>query len=639
MDKGKKIVVKSPGLYFELDLGDGEGGQGEDQKDQRDQGERQDQPQQKNQKRGQNPDSGQQQGSGEGQEGQGEGDQEREGQEGPGGGRGSSSKSKGSKGGGEEDGEPGEGDQEGEGSGGSPNPSGDKRGKGGEPSSEKEGGDGGGEEEGGEEGEGSGEREGEKQGQGKQQGGEGSKGGQQQGKQTFDPTDAIKPYKASTAFDMDPRAEDEGEGPQGPHGPHGPQGPQGPHGPQGPKKPGESRDGDSPGKDKGEDDDGVFKVKVDPKKVLPNFNRSEKDNEESGDEDREIQDPVGVFNPNIEVSQSKGSRSWQDAERKVQKKFVIPSGDFNVVVYDFGHYKVGGNISSTVSNRLEMVLKEVLRPFVKKPTYRLDPSVPLPTKAVSRSDKADDGSTLDLPRMAFGTISQFKGFSFREFVVFVDVSGSMDIEQIQLGLASFYRALTRLGLSTSTVRAYTLYHATNLALAVYTGKPSAVANAVASGAKDKSILEATGQTNASESALTSKFELVLNAFRGGRSLITKAMPFFWFSDFYWSVSRSSGTFNKFLENKVSVLFLTHDNKDIEEVMANLELSGGENEEGLLGYLGTTICRILMGSMYGIVLDPLLRSKVMFMTPPLMEVVDRTKFSSFSVKKSRCYRKR
>ncbi len=340
-------------------------------------------------------------------------------------------------------------------------------------------------------------------------------------------------------------------------------------------------------------------------------------------EDLDNIDPLSV------VRGEGGKRSDEEVKRSGRAVFHVTHGGKDVSVNVFSQYWASKSKPAPSNQRLASVLRTILSPFLRSSSKSaLDPSVPLPGFSVSRGPSSHG---VNRPRMAFGAVDQVPSLSLDKSIVFVDVSASMSQDLVYSALRSFYRAISDLGFN--RIVSITIYHAGDIVIVPYVGKPMAVAEAVASGMSDRAVVSLTGMTNGSEPALTAKIRSVLSHVPNGSLLYGSSIPVFWFSDFLWN-TETSPDFSRFLSNKLLLTFVSmaRDGDPIDTFMNPSESSDWVASLGL-----DTLCKIYRQVQYGAIMDGAFRSNRVLLTPGLYDLVGVANASGYTFSKSRCYK--
>ena len=469
---------------------------------------------------------------------------------------------------GKESGEGGKGGKEGdedEGDGESVEGEGEK----GEPGGDQEGEEGGGEE---------GEREGKGQGQ--------EKGEGESGDEDSDSSGTGGQGKSPNDMDMDiddilggggsNDNDDDGEDEDGENGDY-----------EDDRKKGKDKEKDNDkGKEKGKRGKGE-REKDGGKKKQP-----EDDNEMEGEtSDIDEFPPSGEPDPKVLDVVFGKTRQVDEQENKfIHRSFVFSAKGNQIQVFKIEYKGSRGSGDRTYIKKLANLVYWLYEPYLKSSSTDLDPSEPVISSPISpqglRSPRAHER-----PIISYGAISRVERVDFNKLIVFIDVSGSMDMNVVGRAVNSyFYSVFSGLKKSASqVVKVLVVMHGTNAGVFGLSSSWRNAGGIIAKVAESSRNIVGTG--NGSESTLTHRIVDILkttNPVPGANisSFILGQVPIIWITDFLWSVSVSP-QFTNFLKNKPALLIST------------LGDPGERGDESVFGDLGhETALTILRRVPYG-----------------------------------------
>jgi hypothetical protein len=410
--------------------------------------------------------------------------------------------------------------------------------------------------------EGDGEKGGEKEGKekdgkdgevGKRQGGE--KDGEEGGKGKVGDEEGGKGRGGDDELgDLDKiRGQDILGGGKGPRGPNdddnqkgGPRRP-----PHGPREKGKGKDGNESSKDKtrgkpdrpgepgddSKDDDGVVEVSSDITDVPP-----------PGEEDPSV----------LDVIFGKDKKEVSEKENKIiSKSFVFRSGNDSVKVFQIepkGKFSVGDR---KYIKKLADLVYYLYEPYLKAPDVDLDPGVPVISSPISSRGLRSE-QPHERPKISYGALSTLDRVDFSRLIVFIDVSGSMDMVMVSRVINSYFQSVFsalkkhhgRL------VKVVVVLHGTDVGVFGISSSWVTAAQTIAGVAESSRDL--VGMGNGSESTLTHRIVDILRTVSpipGINQFINGPVPLIWITDFYWVIN-AGNQLTQFLREKPALLIST-----------------------------------------------------------------------------------
>ncbi len=297
-------------------------------------------------------------------------------------------------------------------------------------------------------------------------------------------------------------------------------------------KPGKSKPGES-----GEDDSAV-EVSSDITDVPP----------QSQEEDPEI----------LDVFFNKDRKEVTEKENKIiRKSFVFKSGDESVEVF---HITPKGKFSSgdrSHIRKLANLVYYLYEPYLKTPGVNLDPGVPVISSPISSRGLRSD-QPHGRPKISYGALSTVDQVDFSKLIVFIDVSGSMDMVMVSRVINSYFQSVfTALRKHHGKlIRAVVVLHGTKVGVFGITSPWVTAAQTIAGVAESSRDL--VGMGNGSESTLTDRIVDILRTVSpipGIGQFINGQVPLLWISDFYWAIKPGNQLTN-FLREKPALLIST-----------------------------------------------------------------------------------
>ncbi len=307
-----------------------------------------------------------------------------------------------------------------------------------------------------------------------------------------------------------------------------------------PRKPGEPGEPTDP-----EDDNSVLEVSSDITNVPP----------ASDEKDPSVLDIIFDKNKK-EVSQKEN--------KVIHKSFVFRSGNKSIEVFRItprGNFSVGDR---TYIKKLANLVYYLYEPYLKAPNVDLDPSASVIDSPIS-SRGLRSGRPHERPRISYGALSALDQVDFSKLIVFIDVSGSMDMVMVSRVINSYFQSVfTALRKSHGkTVKALVVLHGTNVAVFGINQSWLIAAQTIAGVAESSRGL--VGMMNGSESTLTHRIVDILgdegvfpSEELGGirsNSFINGQIPLIWITDFYWEINPGE-QLNRFLRHKPALLIST-----------------------------------------------------------------------------------
>jgi hypothetical protein len=332
---------------------------------------------------------------------------------------------------------------------------------------------------------------------------------------------------------------------------------------------GRDRDGDGGGRppqgpserDKKGDKEGTAKDKSDKGKSDESGDRGEPGDDEGVEEISsdinnvppvDEEDDPGV----LDIIFNKDKKEVSEKENKIiSKSFVYRSGRKSIEVFLItpkGRFSHG---SKGRIRELADLVYYLYEPYLKAPSVDLDPGVPVIDTPVSsrglRSERPHER-----PKISFGALSTLDLVDFSKLIVFIDVSGSMDMDMVSKVINSYFHSIFSV-IRSRRVTAVVVLHGTNVGVFGITASSWLnVAPTIAGVAESSRGL--VGMDNGSESILTEKIVKILSEVSPIKQIgqfIHGQVPLIWISDFYWEIT-PGGELTTFLRNKPALLIST-----------------------------------------------------------------------------------
>jgi hypothetical protein len=339
-----------------------------------------------------------------------------------------------------------------------------------------------------------------------------------------------------------------------------------------PKKPGETGDPTDP-----KDDDTAVEVSSDITDVPPVS---------------EVEDPRV-----LDVIFGKDKKEVSQKENKViHKSFVFRSGKESVEVFQItpkGRFSVGDR---TYIKKLANLVYYLYEPFLKAPDVDLDPGASVIDSPIS-SRGLRSGRPHERPRISYGALSTLDRVDFSKLIVFIDVSGSMDMVMVSRVINSYFQSVfTALRKNQGKlVKVVVILHGTNAGVFGITSPWVTAAQTIAGVAESSRGL--VGTINGSESTLTHRIVDILRTvspIQGINDFINGPVPLIWITDFYWAISPGD-QLSQFLRQKPALLISTVG--DPEDVAKGLGDKADENfSGGAFGTARTIMSKVPYGAL-------------------------------------------
>jgi len=342
--------------------------------------------------------------------------------------------------------------------------------------------------------------------------------------------------------------------------------------PQGPRKKGKNgkdKEGRDKSKEPGEpgepteprdNDDGTLEVSSDITDVPP----------ASEEEDPTV----------LDVIFGKDKKEVSEKENKLMhKSFVFRSGRESVEVFQItpkGKFSVGDR---SYIKKLANLVYYLYEPFLKAPDVDLDPGVPVISSPISSRGLRSD-QPHERPKISYGALSTLDRVDFSKLIVFIDVSGSMDMVMVSRAVNSYFQSVfTALKKSPGKlVKVLVVLHGTNVGVFGIVSPWVTAAQTIAGVAESSRGL--VGMNNGSESTLTHRIVDILRTvspIQGISDFINGPVPLIWITDFYWAINPGN-QLTQFLRQKPALLISTVG--DPEDVAKGIGNKGDENFSSL-----------------------------------------------------------
>jgi len=319
-----------------------------------------------------------------------------------------------------------------------------------------------------------------------------------------------------------------------------------PHGPRKKDKRGKDKEGRDKSREPGEpgepadpeDDDTAVEVSSDITNVPP----------PSEEEDPRV----------LDVIFGKDKKEVTQKENKViHKSFVFRSGKESIEVFQItpkGKFSVGDR---TYIKKLANLVYYLYEPYLKAPDVDLDPGVPVISSPISSRGLRSD-QPYERPKISYGALSTLDRVDFSKLIVFIDVSGSMDMVMVSRAINSYFQSVfTALKKHQGKlVKVVVILHGTNAGVFGITSPWVTAAQTIAGVAESSRNL--VGMSNGSESTLTHRIVDILRTvspIQGINDFINGPVPLIWITDFYWVISPGN-QLTQFLRQKPALLIST-----------------------------------------------------------------------------------
>jgi hypothetical protein len=341
-----------------------------------------------------------------------------------------------------------------------------------------------------------------------------------------------------------------------------------PHGPRKKDKRGKDKEGRDKSREPGEpgeptdpeDDDTVVEVSSDITDVPP----------ASEEEDPRV----------LDVIFGKDNKEVSEKENKViHKSFVFRSGNESIEVFQItpkGRFSVGDR---TYVKKLANLVYYLYEPYLKAPDVDLDPGVPVISSPISYRGLRSD-QPYERPKISYGALSTLDRVDFSKLIVFIDVSGSMDMVMVSKVVNSYFQSVfTALRKNQGKlVKVLAILHGTNVGVFGINSPWVTAAQTIAGVAESSRDL--VGTLNGSESTLTHRIVDILRTvspIQGINDFINGPVPLIWITDFYWVINPGN-QLTQFLRQKPALLISTvGDPEDVAKGLgdkADTAFSGG-----------------------------------------------------------------
>ena len=282
----------------------------------------------------------------------------------------------------------------------------------------------------------------------------------------------------------------------------------------------------------------------------------------------------------LDVIFGKDKKEVSEKENKViHKSFVFRSGNESVEVFQItpkGKFSVGDR---TYIKKLANLVYYLYEPYLKAPDIDLDPGVPVISSPISSRGLRSD-QPYERPKISYGALSTLDRVDFSKLIVFIDVSGSMDMVTVSRAVNSYFQSVfTALKKHHGKlVKVVVVLHGTNVGVFGITSPWVTAAQTIAGVAESSRGL--VGMGNGSESTLTHRIVDILRTvspIQGINDFINGPVPLIWITDFYWSISPGN-QLTQFLREKPALLISTvGDPEDVAKGLgdkADTAFSGG-----------------------------------------------------------------
>ena len=275
----------------------------------------------------------------------------------------------------------------------------------------------------------------------------------------------------------------------------------------------------------------------------------------------------------LEIIFDKGKKEVRQKENKViHKSFVYSSGRESIQVFQItpkGTFSVGGG---TYIRKLSNLVYYLYEPFLKAPDVDLDPSSPVIDSPIS-SRGLRSGRPYERPRISYGALSTLNKVDFSKLIVFIDVSGSMDMVMVSRVINSYFQSVfTALRKSSRRVKVLVVLHGTNAGVFGINREWKIAAQTIAGVAESSRDL--VGTINGSESTLTHRIVDILREVSPKQEIgnidifINGQVPLIWITDFYWVINPGN-QLTQFLRQKPALLISTvGDPEDVARGLGN-----------------------------------------------------------------------
>ena len=260
----------------------------------------------------------------------------------------------------------------------------------------------------------------------------------------------------------------------------------------------------------------------------------------------------------LDVIFDKDKKEVSDKENKViHKSFVFRSGKESVEVFQItpkGKFSVGDR---TYIKKLANLVYYLYEPYLKAPDVDLDPGVPVISSPISSRGLRSD-QPHERPKISYGALSTLDKVDFSKLIVFIDVSGSMDMVMVSRAINSYFQSVfTALRKNQGKlVKVVVILHGTNAGVFGITSPWVTAAQTIAGVAESSRDLVGTG--NGSESTLTHRIVDILmtvSPIQGINDFINGPVPLIWITDFYWVINPGN-QLTQFLRQKPALLIST-----------------------------------------------------------------------------------
>jgi hypothetical protein len=238
---------------------------------------------------------------------------------------------------------------------------------------------------------------------------------------------------------------------------------------------------------------------------------------------------------------------------------VFRSGKESIEVFQItprGNFSVG---DKTYIRKLANLVYYLYEPYLKAPNVDLDPGASVIDSPIS-SRGLRSGRPHERPRISYGALSTLDKVDFSKLIVFIDVSGSMDMVMVSRVINSYFQSVfTALRKRSAKVKALVVLHGTNVGVFGINRQWNIAAQTIAGVAESSRDL--VGTLNGSESTLTHRIVDILRDVSPEQEIgkvdffINGPVPLIWISDFYWAINPGRDL-TRFLTHKPALLIST-----------------------------------------------------------------------------------
>jgi hypothetical protein len=299
----------------------------------------------------------------------------------------------------------------------------------------------------------------------------------------------------------------------------------------------------------------------------------------------------------LDVIFGKDRKEVSEKENKIiRKSFVFKSGNESIEVFQItpkGKFSVGDR---AYVKKLANLVYYLYEPYLKAPDVDLDPGVPVISSPISSRGLRSD-QPYERPKISYGALSTLDRVDFSKLIVFIDVSGSMDMVMVSKVVNSYFQSVfTALRKNQGKlVKVVVVLHGTNAGVFGITSPWVTAAQTIAGVAESSRGL--VGMNNGSESTLTHRIVDILRTvspIQGINDFINGPVPLIWITDFYWVISPGN-QLTQFLRQKPALLISTVG--DPEDVAKGLGDKADETfSGGAFGTARTIMSKVPYGAL-------------------------------------------